>query len=92
MEAMSRGIPCVVSGVGALPETVGPGGDSIASHKEISSWVAAIRRYSDEKYLSEKSRAALAESKRYSPNQSVEALSSVIQRIALRTPSIGKAP
>jgi glycosyltransferase involved in cell wall biosynthesis len=76
IEAMSRGIPCVASAVGALPETVGPGGDIIKDHKDVESWVAAVQRYSDVDYLTEKSRVALLHSKVFLRSDGTEKLSS----------------
>jgi glycosyltransferase involved in cell wall biosynthesis len=81
IEAMSRGIPCVVSGVGALPETVGAGGDSVASHKDLAPWLDALRRYSDHGFLQEKSRAALTRYSSYSPQSSINAVSDLLSNV-----------
>jgi len=81
IEAMSRGIPCVASAVGALPETVGPGGDIIKDHKDVESWVAAVQRYSDVDYLTEKSRVALLHSKVFLRSEGTEELSSHLRSL-----------
>jgi len=81
IEAMSRGVPCVVSGAGALPDTIGSGGDSITSHKDSSAWIDVIRRYSDDVYLREKSLAALSEYGKYSPESSIRTVSSLLDDV-----------
>lgn len=70
MEAMSRGIPCVVSGVGALPDTVGRGGDTVLSHTNVDEWVQALGRYGDASYRTRKSKLALEEASKYSVEKS----------------------
>jgi glycosyltransferase involved in cell wall biosynthesis len=92
VEAMSRGVPCVVSGVGALPETVGLGGDTVSPHRDVAAWVNVLKRYSAEEYLLEKSKLALAESRKYSPQISVESFNAVLKGIAERTPFKMRVP
>lgn len=92
VEAMSRGLPCVVSGVGALPETVGLGGDTVSPHRDVTAWVNVLKRYSAEEYLLKKSKLALAESKKYSPQSSVESFNAVLKGIAERTPFKTRVP
>lgn len=82
VEAMSRGIPCVVSGVGALPATVGAGGDVVVNHREVGAWISILQRYRDRGYLEEKSRLALEEAKRYSMKDNLNRVFGVIDRVA----------
>ncbi|UCE92293.1 MAG: glycosyltransferase family 4 protein [Methanobacteriota archaeon] len=59
-EAQSHGLPCAVSAIGALPETVGDAGDVVQNHRDVDSWVEVVGRYSDPDYVREKSQKALA--------------------------------
>jgi glycosyltransferase involved in cell wall biosynthesis len=92
VEAMSRGIPCVVSDVGALPETIGFGGDSVSPHSDPSAWVSILRRYSRDAYLLEKSRLATERSKSYSPGKSIDTLSALLERVMNPTMPELRAP
>lgn len=84
IEAMARGIPCVVSGVGALPETVGNGGDVVWCHRDCNAWLELVKRYADADYLAAKSRSAILESKRYFERVSKQDVSSLV-RLAMET-------
>ena len=64
-EAISRGIPCIVSSVGALSETVGPAGDVVANHRDVGSWVETVGRYSSAEYTRAKSEIALQNADRF---------------------------
>ncbi|HEX9907333.1 MAG TPA: glycosyltransferase family 4 protein [Thermoplasmata archaeon] len=59
VEAMSRGIPCAVSGIGALPETIGDGGDAVPDYHSAQVWAATIRKYDVLQYLRAKSSNAI---------------------------------
>lgn len=58
-EAQIRGLPCVVSAVGALPEVVAGGGDVVHNSRDVDSWVDIVRRYSHPTYVREKSARAI---------------------------------
>jgi glycosyltransferase involved in cell wall biosynthesis len=92
LEAMSRGIPCVVSRVGALPETIGSGGDTVTPHKDAHSWIRVLQRYSDRTYYAERSRRALAESERYSLKGNLENFLSLLQEESAGPPPGTQAP
>lgn len=64
-EAQFSGIPALVSRLGALPETMGPGGLSVAPDAEMQEWTAALRAMWDDANAYEKfASAALAHSAR----------------------------
>jgi glycosyltransferase involved in cell wall biosynthesis len=64
-EAHFRGIPAIVSNLGALPETVGAGGLVIAADAPVEQWTAALRSlWSDESLYRQCMDAALAYSAR----------------------------
>lgn len=89
-EAMSRGIPCLVSTAGALPETMGKGGDVVKNHHDPDEWVAAISKYSDPAYLAKKSRDALDESMRYRGSKTVDHVAAVLETLVNRR--VGSSP
>jgi len=63
-EAQLAGIPAVARSVGALPESVGPGGILLPADASVGDWAAAIRRLYDDipfyRDLSDAARAAAA--------------------------------
>jgi glycosyltransferase involved in cell wall biosynthesis len=64
-EAISRGIPCIVSPVGALPETVGPAGDVVMRYRDPKQWLEAVGKYSDKEYARMKSGIAVQNAGRF---------------------------
>lgn len=56
VEAMVNGIPSVVSGIGALPETVGNSGDIIKDIFDIDQWIGKIKKYDNKEYYLKKSK------------------------------------
>jgi glycosyltransferase involved in cell wall biosynthesis len=63
-EAQMSGIPSVVSGLGALPETVGSGGVVVDPEASIDVWVNALRQlWDDESLYNQYVNAAYAHSK-----------------------------
>jgi glycosyltransferase involved in cell wall biosynthesis len=84
IEAMSYGIPCVVSDAGALPDTVGPGGDYVSPHKDLQAWIKTLLKYKDKDYLLEKSKAAASESRKYSAKQCAESVVQLVNEVLSR--------
>ena len=80
-EAMSRGIPCIVSDIGALPETLGSGGDVVKDYHDSKEWARVLAKYNDPEYLAEKSQAALKESKRFSCLWTIDHVAEVIEKL-----------
>jgi len=83
VEAMRRGIPCIASDIGALPETLGSGGDIVKNYHDSREWARTLIKYKDPGYLAEKSKAALKESKRFSGLKTVDQVSDVIKNLVL---------
>jgi len=81
-EAMRRGIPCIVSDIGALPETLGSGGDVVKDYRDPKEWARVLAKYKDQEYLDNKSKAALEESKRFTGLKTVDKVASIIEKLA----------
>jgi glycosyltransferase involved in cell wall biosynthesis len=80
VEAMGLGIPCIVSDVGALPETVGRGGDCVSTWA-VDAWVEAIARYDDPSYYHQKSQEAIEQARKLESFPRYERLLSIIDEI-----------
>lgn len=80
VEAMSYGLPCVVSGVGALPETVGAGGDVVVPHTSVDAWVETLARYDDPHYYQQKSSMARREIERLASRDEDPIVSQIVIR------------
>jgi glycosyltransferase involved in cell wall biosynthesis len=80
-EAMSRGIPSIVSDIGALPETLGSGGDVVKDYHDSKEWARALVKYKDPEYLAQKSQAALMESKRFSCLRTIDHVAEIIDNL-----------
>jgi glycosyltransferase involved in cell wall biosynthesis len=60
-EAQISGIPVLAANVGALPESVGPGGILLGRNASATDWAAELRRlWDDREFYDEKREAALA--------------------------------
>lgn len=85
-EAMRRGIPCIVSDVGALPETVGSGGDVVQRYGDANEWARVLALYKDPEYLAKKSQNALFESKRFTQPRTVDQMAEIIESLVAKKP------
>ena len=85
-EALARGVPCAVSAVGALPEVLGDAGDVVINHRDVNSWVAVVRKYSDPEYVRQKSAEALRRAAEFTSHEQYAVnMESLIQRcVAMR--------
>ncbi|MBU1158502.1 MAG: glycosyltransferase family 4 protein [Candidatus Thermoplasmatota archaeon] len=81
LEAMSLGIPCIVSRSGSLPETVGASGDVVMDSLNHESWIATIQRYSDGVYYETKSNLSLSRYQEYMENLGIDNLLLTIERL-----------
>lgn len=79
VEAMRRGIPCIVSDAGALPETLGGGGEVVGKYRDSNEWVKILKKYQDPHYLANKSEDALKESTRFTGLRSVNRINEILE-------------
>ncbi len=82
LEAMLSRVPVIASRTGGLPESVGDGGILIDDFSNVDHWVDAIESVSDTKERRRVITAGKRHVKKFSLDEQVEKLISVLQRVA----------
>lgn len=81
VEAMSNGIPCIASDIGACSEVIGKGGIIIEDKLNPDAWIEQIERlFQDKKLYDKLSRNALKQAKKFSPENTLKEFKNVLKK------------